>query len=508
MATGDDPDYQRLATAVLERRPVLRELMDKQGHKTLSEYARLYTDVNLNPPIKKRQDEIISTITQTVESLFDKETAIGVGKQLEKHYFVSTSDHLGPMTDPSFTNANLLAATAHVAHQDPNLQFVLVLACSNISFRNISFPRGLLFHNSDQKNSLERINFVPATARACPVFNWPAYTKPQMLTVVDDVKKMARQKKVSLLLTDKIDDLLQKVYLDDTVLTSHTFAEQMTKTNDRLWQRFFGPHQVAPARLISIEQETIVTELILRYHLYQDTVIQHMLFDTKYEPELVRYFDDIMGAFSIPQQYGSYLFWSLPKGSKYKIALWKKGNFLETPDGSYRVELTPAAIEAALQKREIFPTTLMDFLVLSFYYGLKCLGGFNQINYLTDMKNAYIKMNVDRQNYRSIEVCARAQTKEMGDGYLLAYGQTTAGKLIPATGLDLYLYGTDKTWSTIQHMAKNLTVRESLLPAMPELYRYVTTEAQRDPALAAITPDQIVTAIDLNKKLEPCINFS
>ena len=48
-----------------------------------------------------------------------------------------------------------------------------------------------------------------------------------------------------------------------------------------------------------------------------------------------------------------------------------------------------------------------DFFVLSFYYGLKCVGG--QLNQLFNRhENAYIKMNVDRGNYRSIEARARA----------------------------------------------------------------------------------------------------
>jgi len=502
MTTDADP-LNRLFEAVLTQRPILRELMQRHGQKTLAEYASLYIDVNLNPPIQRRQDELIGTIQDDVASRFGADVGTRVANQLKNYYFVSTSDHHGPIVDFSFSNANLLAGVAHMAHHDPNLHYNIVLACSSISFRNISFPRGLVYHTvQNGVTEIEHLSFFPASARSCPVFNFRAYTAVEM----EQVKNTIRKKHCQSTLEDKLTQLIDDVYLQPEMLTCRTFTDQVTLTNATLWKHFFSPHQ-APAELLSLEQESIVSALLLRYHLDQDTIINNVLFNHDYEPLLKQYFDGIMGAFSTEQHSGSYLFWALPPGSKYRVQLWKKGDHLVTDDGSYTVALTPSAIRKALESKEIFPTTLLDFFVLSFYYGLKCLGGFNQINYLTSMKNAYIKMNVDRMNYRSIEVCARAQTKEMSDGYLIAYGQAPDGGTVQVNGLDMYLYGDAQTWPTVQAVAQSVTINNSLYPAMPEFYRYVYTEEQRDPTLSAITPEQVIEQLKIGQLLKPCLKL-
>lgn len=503
MTTAEDP-LNRLLEAVLSKRPILRELMDKHGQKTMAEYASLYIDVNLNPPIQRRQDELINTIRDDVTARFGAATGEGVARQLQNHYFVSTSDHHGPIVDFSFSNANLLAGVSHAAHHDPSLHYILVLACSSISFRNISFPRGLVFHAvKNNVTDIERVSFFPASARSCPVFNFRAYTQAD----IDGVKKTITKNKYLSIVTDKLMALLDDVYLQPAALACKTFTDQVTLTNATLWKKFFTPPTQPPAELLSLEQESIVTALLLRYHLDQNTIINNVLFNHDYEPLLKQYFDGIMGAFSTEQHSGSYLFWALPPGSKYRVQLWKHGDTLATDDGSYVVQLTPDAIRAALERKEIFPTTMLDFFVLSFYYGLKCLGGFNQINYLTAMKGAYIKMNVDRMNYRSIEVCARAQTKEMSDGYLLAYGQAPDGGTVQVNGVDMYLYGDEHTWPIVQSVANSTSINHALYPAMPEFYRYVYTEDQRDPVLAAITPEQVIQQLGIQQQLKPCLKI-
>lgn len=504
MPSAEDP-LNRLTEAVLGQRPILRELMTKHGQKTLAEYASLYTDVNLNPPIQRRQDELIGTIRDDVSERLGAEVGQGVARQLEKYYFVSTSDHHGPIVDTSFSNANLLAAVSHAAHQDPALEYILVLACSSISFRNISFPRGLVFHTvKNGVSDIERLSFFPASARSCPVFNFRAYTTAD----IEQVKKTIRKNKYNSTIEEKLVLLLEDVYLDPQALAANTFTDQITLTNKTLWHKFFEPHHQPPAELLSVEQESVVTKLLLRYHLDQDTIIQRVLLDDQYEPILKQYFDGIMGGFSTKHHAGSYLFWALPPGSKYRVQLWKQGRQLVTDDGSYTVDLTADALRGALERKEIFPTTLIDFFVLSFYYGLKCLGGFNQINYLTSMKDAYIKMNVDLMNYRSIEVCARAQTREMSDGYLIAYGETPAGTAVPVNGIDMYLYGNEHTWPTVQSVAQTVTINDSLYPAMPEFYRYVYTEEEREEALNAVTPEQVILQRGTAKLLTPCLKLT
>jgi hypothetical protein len=197
----------------------------------------------------------------------------------------------------------------------------------------------------------------------------------------------------------------------------------------------------------------------------------------------------------------------LPEGKKYREQLWKEGNFLVTEDKKYRVELTPEALKKAIEAREIIPSTMLNYITLSFYYGLKCLGGFSQVNYLTFMKNAYIKMQADRGNYRSIEVCARAQTKELVGDVNAAFLRTPRGELLPATGIDLILYGHKDSWSSFIKQSKTITVEEALNPMMPELYKIIYSEGERDSELLALTAEDITRHTQLREKIEACIAF-
>lgn len=306
---------------------------------------------------------------------------------------------------------------------------------------------------------------------------------------------------------EKIHGIIDEIYAQPEILGMPTYSEQITKSNFHLWKKFFEVSNVTPPNLIYLEVESLVNRLLIEYHIFSHTIITHFLFDPEYDPLIYQYFEGIMGAFSRKEKWGTYLFWALPKGAKYRMQLWKEGNFLVTEDGSYKIELTPENIKKALDSKELLPSMMLCFIVLSFYYGLKCLGGFSQTNYLTLMKNAYIKMQVDLGNYRSIEVCARAQTKEMGGDFTIAFLGGPKGEMVPATGLDLILYGNEQTWSCLIEESKLITLQDGVSALMPEFYRILYTEPEREAELMAVTPDDIAKLIHLDEKIKPCVEI-
>ena len=498
--------FEKLVEKVLEKRPVLREIIAKRGKKNLYDYAKDYINVNLNPPIKKRQDELIGTFSAEVERLFGKQIAEEAAHQLAAHYYVSTADHHGPLTHPFFMNSNLLTAAPFFEHSDPLLKNVIVLACGSISLNNSSWPRGLLFNSyAKGKIQTQKLSFFPAKDRLCPVFNYRSFTAEDLARTKSGLKDMVKSGDVQQEEADKIDALLDEIYLRPDVLKLENFSDQITTTNFYLWKKFFGQKYVDEApNLIYLEQESLVAKLITQYHLYADTIINHLLFDPDYDELVDAHFEGIQGAFDRKENYGTYLFWALPKEGKYRTQMWKEGNKLVTDDGSYSIELKPEIIQKALETKEIIPSMMLSYIVLAFYYGLKCLGGFSQVNYLTFLKNAYIKMNVDRGNYRSIEVCARSQTKEMGGDFTLAFIEGPNGELVPSTGLDLILYGTDQTWPGLIAQSKTISLEEGIFTLMPEFYRILYTEAERDPELLSLTSEDITKLLKLDKKVKAC----
>lgn len=511
-----DETFQKLKNAVLDKKPVLKEILAQRGSKNLYEYAKDYIDVNLVPPIHEREDELLSTFEREVGKRLGTQIAKEATDQLRKYYYVSTADHHGPLCHPFFLNSNLIASAPLFEKQDPVLKNVIVLACANISFDNSSFPRGLFF-NSYANGMVERheLPFFPRSVRPRPVYKYGPYGTDG----IDKIKKIliekAKEGHITQKQSENIAVLLDEIYAKPDVLNSSTFSDQVTKTNFELWQKFFNPGKnpqhshIDPPNLIYLEQETFVNQLLMDHHLDSDTTINHILFDKAYNPLMEQYFDGVTGGFSLEKKIGTYLFWGLPGNSKYRLQMVKEGNSLVSVDGSYRVELTPDSLHEKLTKQELIPSTLLSFIVLAFYYGLKLLGGFSQVNYLTFMKNAYIKMQTDRGNYRSIEVCAHSQTKELCGDVTLAFLGVPDGSLTPATGLDLILYGTENTWPQFVDLARHITLEEALNPMMPELHRitYPEGSSERDDSLLQITAQDIANLTNLDKKIKPCAYF-
>lgn len=497
--------FETLRDQVLSQKQVLKYIVTKHDQKVLYDYAKEYLEVNINPPIQRRQDDLISTIQNSVSSRLGESVGQSVANQLKKYYFVSTTDHHGPICHPFFLNGNLISSATYLESQDETLSNVIVLACANVSLNNSSFPRGILFHSSaGNQQELRRLSFSPASDRLCPVYGYKPYTSDQIERLKRELKRLRQENKITSDEEQKLHNILESIYLTPKALSASSYSEQMTITNFDLWQRFFTPNHIKAPNLIYIDQEGIVSDLLLSFHLNQDTIINQFLFNADIEPLIHQYFDGITGAFSLESESGTYFFWALPAGKKYRQQLWKRDHKLVTPDGSFSIDLTPEGIAAGLRSKQLIPSMLLTFIVLAFYYGLKCLGGFSQVNYLTYMKQSYIKMLTDFEYYKSIEVCARSQTKELCGEVTVAFIQDKSGNLMPATGLDLILHGTDMTWKQFVELTKNITVSEALNPLMPEFYRIIYPELKRDPALSAITSEQITELTGLSKKIKPC----
>jgi hypothetical protein len=497
-------NFQIMKEMVLSHRPVLRDILQKQGAKSLYDYACDYVNVNLNPPIQFRQDELIKTISDEIERKFNKDLAKEVADQLAHYYFINTTDHLGPVNHPWSLNTNLCIAAPFSEYGNEHLKNILVLSCANVSLNNPSFPRGLIFNscvNGEVKT--HKLSFLPSNAHASCAFGFRPYTGKDIEKMHGLLRDKVNAKEVNVKEADMIHAMLDEIYATPEVLECKSYMDQISKTNFKLWKRFFHLSEDYVPGLVYLEQETIVEKLIINYHLYADTTITHLLFDPDYDELVVKYFDGIMCAFDLKKKLGTYLFWGISDQNNYRVQLWKKGNQLVSEDGSFVLDLKPEAIKEALEQKRIIPSIMLVFIVLCFYYGLKCLGGFSQVNYLTLMKNAYIRMQTDRGNYRSVEVCSRAQTKETDDA-IVAFLGGPKGELILANGLDLMLYGKPDCWSKIISEMKNITLEESFDPQMPSSYKFVFPEVERDPAVAAVTPEDVSKLTGLDKKFMPC----
>ncbi len=503
-------DFELLKKLVLDKKPVLAEILQKHGHKSLCDYAYDYLDVNLNSVVLSRQNEFLKVFGKEVEEVLGESIADSAVKQLQKYYFLSTADHHGPICHPFFLNSNLVTAATFAEHPDPILKNVVVLSCSNVSMANSSFPRGLIFTGANQgKTKSWQFGFFSNSSevRGSRVYNFSAYTIEAINKIKQKVAELVRSNETSQNVADRIFGLLENIYAKPEILACQNYSDQITKTNFSLWKKMFHLPEEETSNLLYIELERVVNSLVSTNHLYQNTVINRIMFDPKWRNEFVKNFNGIFGGFDIDKKIGSMFFWALPQKSKYCQQLWVKGNFLETEDGSYKIALKPEEIEAAIKRKELIPTSQMSLLILSLYYGIKCLGGFSQVNYLTDNKLAYIKMMNDLGESVEADACLDRQTKELGEDLTIAFLTDKENKLLLASGLDLAVYGDKHVWPLLVSLTKKINLAEALDMMMPDFYFISYTEAERSPDLQSISPTDIINLTGIRSKIDSCISL-
>ncbi|MCX6779923.1 MAG: hypothetical protein NT034_01950, partial [Candidatus Magasanikbacteria bacterium] len=262
---GLQSDFNLLKQKVLDKRPVLKQLLKKKGNKNILEYSNQYIDVNFHPTIPKRQHEFLEIIEEIVTERFGREIALSVVRQLKKYYFISTADHTGPITHPFFVNSNLLIAASILNHHDIDLQNILVLSCARVSVDNSSFPRGLFFHNYlNEKLETHRLAFFSGNTRPPLVYNLRPYGREELEQIYSTLNKKLAKKEITQEQYDKLFNLFKEVYDQPEILKLSSYTEQISKTNFLLWKRFFPADQVKIPNLIYLELEDVVSKLIIK----------------------------------------------------------------------------------------------------------------------------------------------------------------------------------------------------------------------------------------------------
>lgn len=491
----------KLEKAVFEKRPALGRNFDRDNLLSLKEFTKKQFDIPGNDAITEvKKKELIETIKKETTRLLDKEVADRIEKQLLRNYQVITTDHHGPLTDAGFLNGNLLVHS--ITEDSENVKDIIMLSCANISFDNPSFPRGHLFHTMGENGPvLNQLGFFSRKVRPLTVSGNPAFTLENLENVKTKILAMIREQLLKQEYADKLIAIIDEIYADPSVHSVKTFSEQVTKTNFALWKKIVGNNS---SNLIYLEQEQIVNQLIHDYHLTNNTLINRIIFDESLFEKFVRHFDGINSGFSLKKRTGTYLFWAFPKDQKYRVQLWKEGNKLISADRSYSVELTPAAIGKAIQDKELLPSTLLSFIILSFYYGLSLMGGRRQTSYLTKMKAAYENFILDIGELENLQLLHLVSTMKQSLPFPgVAFLQDKNRNKIPATTFDILLYGDSNYLDTIKHMAQSATVEQIVLRALPDLYRSAVPEAEQDEQLKSISHEAIDLVTQFDSLIKP-----
>lgn len=495
-----------LKDAIWQRRPILGEIMRQHGQQTVADYARDFVDVNPSPRLDERKAELIAMVEKLLAKRLNPTVAHEVAEQLTKKPLVSTIDHHGPITHPFFVNSNIIGGLPITELNDPVLKYQVVLSFSSVSVNNASaYPRGILFHGGAADDQLIRLPILPDRSKMGVVYSVPGFTRVDLDKALRQLDEKIRAGTVTAERAAQVRLVLEEIFAAPDVLETPDLVSQITKVNFALWPKFFSQNPNSgevPPGLIYLDIESLVTEMLLDRHLADPTSLMYrVLFDPSFRELAIEHFDGIPGAFSKERGTGTFFFWGIDN-KQHRVGMQLDGQWLTSPEGTIRVPMTPEGIAEALRNKTIFPSMLTCYLMVSLYYGMKCLGGFCQVHDLTLTKRAWRTILTTVGHTDEAEALVPVQTKELGgDGMVLAYRTLSDGERTAATGIDLMLDSVRPTYDHCRHLACSVTFDELMSAMLPEMYTVLYAAPERQEHFVKITPAEILRAIGLSEKL-------
>lgn len=505
------PLLERIKEAIWKRRPILGNIMRSHGDDKLYDYARDFIDINKSPILDARKHELIGVAQELIAARLGNEVGEKVARQLTKFPLVSTADHHGSIDHPLWVNANIISALPQLENSDPDNKYLIVFSFSSVSVNNHTYPRGILFHGGDNCNGeLIRLPILPDKDKMGIVYAMRGMTRDDIEKSQAAVLKKEHEGAISHGRGTRINSIIDTYFGNSDVLGAASLAEQITKINYHLWPHLFHPpegirREDQGARvpgLIYLEIETLVIELLIRYHLSNpDSFIYKLLFDSTYQERVKILFNSIPGAFSNEKNWGTYLFWAIDD-KMHRVRMFFADGILHSTQRRHSCAMTPEGLKDALLKKEIFPSMALCYLVVSLYYGMKCLGGFCQVNDLTMTKFAWQQLLAEMGEMDEADAINPVQTKELGgDGMVLSYLPNERGELVAATGIDMLLEKPDTSLEWYVKVSKRVTLNDMMTPILPEIYTVLYSGTDRDPEFASLTTEELIHYTQLKEKL-------
>lgn len=485
--------------------------MEKHGQELLFDYTKNFLDVNGSEILDRRKPELIAVAKELISKRLGPEIGMAVAKQLAFKSLLSTTDHHAAIQHPFWVNANIISALPYLENQNPLLKYLIVLSFSSISVNNASgYARGLMLHQQEDSGNLARLPILSDKHKMATVYCALAFSRKNLVKAERQLSKQVAAKLISARRAEQVRGVMEKYFSTDDILDCELFKEQITKINFKMWPDFFHgatggniAGKYNPPGLIYLEIETLVAELLIRHHLFnKDSLLYKFLFNLEYQKLIPEIFNNIRGAFSLDKNWGTYLFWGVDaKQHRERMFLSVDGQ-LRSESGRHAYKFSPEGVKQALENKEIFPGMVFCYLVVSLYYGFKCLGGFCQVNDLTATKLAWQKLLGSVGEREEAEAVGPVQTKELGgDGMVLSYVKSAVGGIQPATGIDMILSSRSTLFDKYYEMSKQVTLAEMMGPMLPEIYAVLYNNKERDRLIMKLTAQDIVNESGIKNKL-------
>jgi len=290
--------------------------------------------------------------------------------------------------------------------------------------------------------------------------------------------------------------LLGEEYSRTEVLSQPDYSDQVVILNRSVWRRIFAPAvRKGLPDMAYLEMERVVSALLEKDILNPESLMHNIFFDPVLRTEILDRLDGQRGCwdhqklvhlsrFNGGHHPGSEAFRGCgteffcfvdDKGRRVPSMLSRNGSRLTLRGIALGKDIslpfTPDALCNGLRQRRLIPSLFVSFATLAFARGLKCIGGFVQVEYLPAMQRSLVQALECRGLHDWAQNVAQVPTANFVTGINVALSVYPDGAVKPAGAVELIAGGglTEKDLEKI----KEIPVYEANMSGLLESYSEV-----------------------------------
>ena len=371
-----------IASLRLMNRPQLSKVIEKWGNESLERYGQLWWQGPKRPP--PLEPELIQAFKETWQQMGWADVLVKqLLEELEQKRLLQTAMHLTPTEGPTFLASHQLATL-----RQPQTSNYLVGAYSGVPFSNAAWSGAI---NYGTKTSLEQILHT-----SNPLF------RQAQAAVVDRIRD-GDHPRLSLIPSKWRDGLVDRSAIPDRL--NELFSDLLPGVRESSLRSIVPKKSYDNWALFFSEQ---LTRSVLNNHrIYffnlNEVIRKYLIIVLKDDSHwLTQIFLDPWKIKSLEKELANNWFVAeVEKQGKKKVEqIHLQNRCFESKTIS--ISADPESIISALNEHRFCPGLTLCFWILAFYNGIRCLGGFEQIEYLAELDSRLNQLEfLDLINYSS-----------------------------------------------------------------------------------------------------------
>lgn len=455
-------DISIYSEIILDRRPLLRSILNQYGNTSIFEATNLLLDKGKRNS-KLYNPDFIKLVKLTFPNL-DEDYLAKLDRCLQRNPLVSTADHQCPINHPVYINSNIqlsLYTKSFSLNKEPYI-IPPILSFSSLPLNNTAYIRGLLMASPEGE---KRFAFFGSAMRhnALPTVKSLYFDKRTI-----DLWMKTNSSHFTNFELHFISSFLNQMSMDTQINESKNYSEQISILNKWLWKNFFPKYRM---EFLPID---LLSESFFEHFLVKNPKLPlYKFLFTLSTTKILELFDGIYGCWNIKTGEGTFFFWGIDENNRLISLNLKNNQLISNKETFTPINWNPTSIISAWKDKKIIPSLLTNYLIIAGHYGLFCSGAFNQIGYLEPMMKQY------SLGLKTLGLLSESERigQMVFDGihsFLYFLFGVTKEKAIPLCGLNM-IQEKNKI-NQIEKILNEITVNDAFKITAPLIFPYIVSK--------------------------------